>query len=695
MASGPYVSLQRNNMIRSLIIATWMCLLTGTLAKAEVTSFWQKEGSDSISSMHEVEVAAHRLMKDAGIQKTTIDSAMLHENLAYSMSDILTKHSTLFIKSYGRATESTAEFRGTSPSHTQVTWNGMRINSPMLGTVDFSYIPAYFVDEATLLHGPSSVTLTDGGLGGAIELSTRPNFTQENGKWGVQYTQGIGSFHTYDQFLRLQYANERWSSSTRLSYGHSKNNFPYTNYDKKVDERNELGQIIHSYHPTEHNKSGYFDDINLMQDVYFRDLHGNRLAAMLWYGYSLRGLPFLSVDYKDDSNFTNEHKQQNLRSLVSWDHTTSRCNLSVKAGYTYQGIAYDYSTTRQETSTDITHSRSYSQTGHLQACLDYQPTDGLFLNVQTSVNYNQVRSWDRSPFHIGQNYDLGRMEEHFAVSAKWRPTQLLTIHAMLRDAVYKNDVTAPIPALFIDYVLYKPWNLVLKASTTRNYRYPTMDDLYYQPGGNASLKPERGFSYDGGVEFSLRKRNWSCKGNLSAFDSYINDWILWTPNTKGYWQPSNVKKVHNYGFEAMLQATWQPHKDWLIDVSANAAYTPSINKGERVNSNDASYGKQLCYVPLRSANLAASLHYRTWSLTYQWVHYSERSTTTSNEVGYITGRLLPYYMSDISLEKMFKLRRVTLSIKGVVSNLLGSEYVTVLSHPMAGRSFEVFAELKY
>ena len=52
-----------------------------------------------------------------------------------------------------RATLSTVAFRGTGPSHTQVVWNGMRINSPMLGMTDFSMIPSYFVDDAQLLHG--------------------------------------------------------------------------------------------------------------------------------------------------------------------------------------------------------------------------------------------------------------------------------------------------------------------------------------------------------------------------------------------------------------------------------------------------------------------------------------------------------------------------------------------------------------
>ena len=78
-----------------------------------------------------------------------------------------------------------------------------------------------------------------------------------------------------------------------------------------------------------------------------------------------------------------------------------------------------------------------------------------------------------------------------------------------------------------------------------------------------------------------------------------------------------------------------PH-DWHLELSANYAYTPSINKSERVDDNDASYGKQLCYVPRHSANVSTRLSWRGWTLGYQWTFYSERFTTTSNEVAYIT-----------------------------------------------------------
>lgn len=99
-------------------------------------------------------------------------------------------------------------------------------------------------------------------------------------------------------------------------------------------------------------------------------------------------------------------------------------------------------------------------------------------------------------------------------------------------------------------------------------------------------------------------------------------------------------------------------------------------------------------MPKHSANISARLEWKTWALQYKWIHYSERFTTTSNESDYITGQLKPYFMSDMAIEKAFHWKRLDASVKAVVNNLLDTDYVTVLSRPMAGRNFEIFIQLR-
>ena len=176
-------------------------LLFALVACLPAALFAQQTESKKRPAWHltipEVTIIGHRPMKEIGVQKTKFDSLALKENIALSMADILTFNSSVFVKSYGRATLSTVAFRGTSPSHTQVTWNGMRINNPMLGMTDFSTIPSYFIDNASLLHGTSSVNETGGGLGGLVKLGTAPEVAEG---FHAQYVQGIGSFKTFDEF---------------------------------------------------------------------------------------------------------------------------------------------------------------------------------------------------------------------------------------------------------------------------------------------------------------------------------------------------------------------------------------------------------------------------------------------------------------------------------------------------------------
>ena len=106
-----------------------------------------------------VTIMGKRPFRDIGTTKTVLDTLILRESITNSLADILSQSTSIFIKSYGRGTMATASFRGSSPSHTQVLWNGININSPMLGQVDFSMIPSFFVDDMTLWHGASSVNV--------------------------------------------------------------------------------------------------------------------------------------------------------------------------------------------------------------------------------------------------------------------------------------------------------------------------------------------------------------------------------------------------------------------------------------------------------------------------------------------------------------------------------------------------------
>lgn len=654
---------------------------------------WREKG---VVTIREVPVWGRRPMKGIGVQETRLDSLILKENIALSIADVLTFNSPIFVKQYGRATLSTVSFRGTGPSHTQVTWNGMRINNPMLGMTDFSMIPSYFIDDASLLHGTSSVNETGGGLGGLVRLSTAPADIRG---FGLQYIQGIGMFRTFDEFLRLEWGDEHWQVSTRAVYQSSANDFKYRNRDKKENIYDDEMNIVGSYYPTERNKSGAFDDVHVLQEVYYDTRRGDRFGLNAWYINSNRELPLLTTDYADDKQFENRQREHTLRSVLSWDHYRSDWKVAAKAGYIHTWMAYDY---RKDPGSgimnSITRSRNKVDTFYGQADGEYTPNGNWFFTAGVSAHQHLVESIDKDIIlqQGGKDivgYDKGRIELSASVSAKWRPTERLGLSAVLREEMYGTK-WATVPAFFADCQLSKRGNIVAKASVSRNHRFPTLNDLYFLPGGNPDLRSESGFSYEAGLSFAVGKENvYSLSGSASWYDQHIDDWILWLSTPKGFFSPRNIKQVHAYGVEMQANLAVIPARDWKLTMNGTFSWSPSINEGEPISPADQSVGKQLPYEPEFSATVTGRLTWRSWGLLYQFCYYSERYTMSSNDIT-LSGRLTPYLMNNLSLDKAFALKWADLTLKGTVNNLFNEEYLSVTARPMPRMNVEFFIGIR-
>ena len=669
------------------LLLGFLCLLPGMLPAQRLSK-----------GLHlpEVTIYGKRPMKDIGVQKTRMDSVVLKENIALSMADVLTFNSSIFVKSYGRATLSTVAFRGTSPSHTQVTWNGMRVNNPMLGMTDFSMIPSYFIDDASLLHGTSSVNDTGGGLGGSVKLSTQP---ADADGFGLQYIQGIGSFKTFDEFLRLTYGDEHWQTSSRIVFSSSPNDYTYRNHDKKENIYDENMNIVDQYYPKEKNKSGAFKDMHILQEVYYNTRKGDRFGLNAWYIDSNRELPMLTTDYGNENDFENRQQETTFRGILSWDHLRENWKIAAKGGYIHTQMKYDYKRDAGNgIMTSMTRSRSKVNTFYGQTEGEYYIGKKWLFTANASVHQHLVESRDKNIIRQDGNqaivgYKKGRTELSGSTSVKWQPNERMGMSVVLREEMYGDQWTPLIPAFFMDGIISKKGNVMLKASVSRNFRFPTLNDLYFLPGGNPDLRRESGWTYDVGASFATGKEDvYSWTGSVNWFDSHVQDWILWLPTTKGFFSPRNVKDVHAYGVELSNDFSVKWKEDWLFSLNGTLSWTPSINEGEPMSPADQSVGKQLPYVPEWSSSITARLVWKRWSLLYKWCYYSERFTMSSNDVS-LTGKLPPYFMNNLTLERGISTRLAELSVKGAINNLFNEEYLSVLSRPMPGINFEFFISI--
>lgn len=640
-----------------------------------------------------VNVTAQRPLSRIGIQYTHIDSAALRDNISLSMADVLGFNSSVFVKTSGRATLSTVAFRGTAPSHTAVTWNGLPVNSPAMGLTDFSMLPSYLIDGASLLHGASSLTRTSAGMGGMVDLSTSATEIEEG--FNAQYVQGVGSFTTLDEFLKLTYGNDRWKFSTRAVLSTSENDFSFVNKDRKEFIYDENLNIIDSYYPNDKNRNGNYSDFHVLQQIYYTAPKQHNIGLQVWYTGSERHVPLNTVDYVDSRDYIKKQRDNIIRAVASWQHRANKMTFNARAGYVHQWNAYDYAIERSEgVMTHSITSRTKVNTFYGDGDWNWTPTGNVYLSANVSVKHDNVSTIDHAALAGVKSYDKSRCDIGAAISARWQATTRLGVSAVIRQDIAGDNIDAPTPALFADYVVYRPANVTIKGSIARNHHFASLNDLYFLPGGNPDLKAEHGWSYDFGA--SMNKAigsNSSLSASVNWYDSYIKDWILWLPTFKGFFQAQNIRNVHAYGIESNIGLSTKFNRDWTLDINANMAWTASINDSEPVSPNDKSAGKQLPYVPKLSAALTGHITWKHWALQYKWCYYSKRYTMSSNDET-ISGYLPRYFMSNLSIERRIPLRTLQLTAKLAINNLLDADYQTIMSHPMPGTNFEFFISLE-
>lgn len=626
-----------------------------------------------------VTIMGKRPFRDIGATKTVLDTLILRESITNSLADILSQSTSIFIKSYGRGTMATASFRGSSPSHTQVLWNGISINSPMLGQVDFSMIPSCFIDDMSLWHGASSVNVSGSGLGGSITLGTKP---MDDRGFDLKFIQGIGSYRTFDDYLHFRYGGEKWQSSTRLYFVDSKNDFKYINYDKA--QINDDGTYNPEYEQSR-NKNCQYRDFHALQELYYDRKDGNKFSLTAWFMNSDRGVPMLTTDQKEEADYKTRQQETTLRTAGGWDKSSEKLKASAKLGYTYTHMLYTYDVQAEELQTNqMQDANSHVHSGFMSGNVEYLPTEKWMFGGTVNGAFHYADTWEST---TKTGYQKGRPEVSALATVRYRPCSHVGLAVDLREMFYEDRFAPPIPAAFLDVTLLPRYGLMFKASVARNYRYPTLNDLYFQPGGNPDLKPEQGFTYDTGLEFSLRSGDrFSLKGEATFFDSYIDDWILWIPTQKGYWTPRNIKRVHSYGLELKGKASLRLG-DWTLWLDANWNHTKAINQSDPVGPEDVSAGKQLVYIPEFSSAVMGQLSWKNFYLIYKYNYYSERYTTSSNQLYTQRDALNSYYMNDVSLEKRFSWKGTSMSLKFSVYNLFNEEYISVLSRPMPRRNY--------
>jgi iron complex outermembrane receptor protein len=634
---------------------------------------------DSVFRIEGVSVVAERIFvkEQAGMKQTEVDSTVLQKKMVLSLSDLLSENTSVFIKNHGRGALATASFRGTAASHTQVHWNGISINSPMAGMVDFSLIPVYLIDELNLKHGSASLADGIGGIGGSINLHNRAGW---NEKEILRYVQGIGSYHSYDEFFQLGLGNQKFRSKTRVYHNQSKNDYTFVNRGiGNIDPHS--GALTH---PIDTNDHASYTRFGLLQEFYYRPMDHHILSMKYWGQYADRTIPRpTSYEGPDNSNL-NSQQDTDHRLVADWKYYSSIGKWMLRSGYSAKQL--DYKQMNRVPGLGLVPAiYSESRQKSLFSTLTYSGSRGEDLSYEGSLdmNFHQVGSAD-SVTHLGYEGRRNEISLLFALHKSF--ADRINLNLLLRQEWVDGERVPFIPFLGMEIRLLEGVDLLWKGNVARNYHQPSLNDLYWQPGGNQDLRPEKGFTVETGLEYQQQHGGHLLTTEITLYRTNIEDWILWIPSYQGFWEPRNIRRVLSKGVEYMMQIQGKISV-FGYKVAATYGYTSSVNYGDPAIWGEHSYGKQLVYIPLHSGNMMLHLHWRNLFFTYQYNAYSERFTTSSNDV---TRRdwLYPYFMNDVSAGGSFPLKQVNFTLEFKVYNLFNEAYHSVLYRPMPGRNYQ-------
>lgn len=641
---------------------------------------------DSVFLIQQVEVSADRIFmkEEAGMKETKVDSLVLSGKINLSLSELLSENTSVFIKSHGRGALATASFRGMAASHTQVNWNGININTPMAGMVDFSLIPVYIIDDLNLKHGTASIADRSGGLGGSINISNSVNW---NKKFHFKYLQGIGSYKSFDEFLHIGVGNKKLQIQTRLYHNYSKNNYSFINRGiGNIDPQ--TGEVVN---PLDTNDNADYTKYGILQELYYRPDYKNIVSVKYWGQWADRTIPrATSYEGPDNSNLNNQ-KDTDHKLVLDWKHFTNKSKLILRSGYS--GKQLDYTLKNHVPGLGLIpaiYSESTQKSFLNSISFSYMFNEKLSIESNLDANLHDVISRD-SVQKTG--YEQQRFELSYFLAVRKNFADRFNINLMIRQDWIDEKLVPLVPFLGFDFRIIKEKELFLKGNIARNYHQPSLNDLYWQPGGNPDLLPEEGISYEIGLEYLTKINNHILKTELTAYRSDIDNWIIWIPSYKGYWEPRNIKKVLSQGIELNLQVNGNIGKV-VYKASGTYAYTSSINYGDPLVWGDESYGKQLVYVPLHSGNFLINLSYKHFFISYQYNFYSERFTTSSNDIAR-RDWLYPYFMNDIIIGKEIQVKKLAFSLEFKVYDIFNETYHSILYRPMPGRNYLLLFMIKF
>jgi iron complex outermembrane receptor protein len=613
--------------------------------------------SSDTTYLEEIVVESGRLLDFLpGVNSMELNNDSLN---SFSFVDNLSKAHPVYFIQYGATGQlSSLNLRGLGSSRSSLIWNGLEINSFSLGQTDFGVVEPWASQSLTLSTGSASALYGNGAIGGTLSLNSKPRRPDSQ----IHLRQALGSFGHRATRVSYSLTEGNWFFSGKGYLQHIENDFSYPFADSSIIQDN-----------AEYKAWGF------TQDIGYKNKR-NEFHLAFWLHDNFREIQ----PGKGNFNNHDDLSDQNIRTTLSWTHTANRVIHTNRLGYTADKQIFN-----QE-------SRTYINRFHYSYSADWSFLDLFVMKSGIKVDHliTNVDAYENTEQET--RYDVFQ-------SILWDVSEDLKIGANFRQPFVNSEAKAFSPSVSAEYQFVNVGFLRSSALAIwdRSFRLPTLNDRFWNPGGNPNLNAEISRNVEAGLNIESEiDENISLNLNGRYFRHDVDNWIIWIPggrdiNDEGdpisFWYPDNIREVLAQGAEFTSELTYR-HKSLPLKASVQyqGTFTRALNKNT-LNQNDRSFDKQLPYTPEWVRNTNINLEFKGWFTQAHNTFISERFTEANNELP----PLPEYSLWNIGFGKTMDLKKFSIGLYFEMRNLGDVDYENFENRAMPGRNYLANIEIRY
>ena len=556
-----------------------------------------------------------------------------------------------FFKQYGVTGSSTISRRGADANQTQINWNGLPINNPMLGMSDFNTLMSWGTGEMFLVEGGNSAVVGSGSMGGTLFMRNGLQFLEgdniTNAEVQSKAMLTAGSFGERNLAAHVKMLGKRTFASFDVANFTHKNAFVFNDLGLELPKRK-------------------------MENALRTQQMMRVVSGMKWKRSQLRGV----VEFAGMSRQLGlamgslqplgKQLDLNLRGLLE-HQVTFKGHLSMlqRLGGVMDQIDY-YSTPN-----DTLGSLSRGKTLHYQNEIYYTRKSVRFL-LGTDFQYQRANT----------EYYLGwarRVLPASLVGLYWSDRKWSAVG----NARYEWNERMPTAGLSLQFQASR--RLAWKSNVHSSFRRPTLNDLFWVSGAALSpLKSEKGWGSELGLMVKTDHNTYKqCQlqftAEITAYYRELDFPILWVP-AGAVWRATNLSGGGRYA-GAQLSVQAQAHiRQSKMGLQINLDRVKAL-----VKQAESGPEYQQIFVPLYNGNIALSWHRPKYQFSVNTQLVGLRYIQTDNQSS------LPAYAlvnAQWRYPAVLNKKGLVIDVGIQTQNLTQTSYFSMPGRPMPGRSVQ-------